>query len=179
MPSKQMRFRVFKRDGFKCAYCGQTPPSVILEVDHVIPKSKNGKDDINNYVTACFDCNRGKGVETLDVIPNTLIDNLERIKEKQEQVQAYNNYLKRLERQTKADIDVIDHIYNGTFNDWCLSDKFKNGSLRLFLSKLPTPKVMQAMALACSVKEGYSDQAIKYFCGICWNWIKNPETRDW
>lgn len=32
----------------------------MLEVDHIIPKSKGGKETINNLITACFDCNRGK-----------------------------------------------------------------------------------------------------------------------
>ena len=58
--TKKLRFEVFKRDGFKCAYCGKNPPQVTLEVDHIDPKSKGGKDDINNLVSACFDCNRGK-----------------------------------------------------------------------------------------------------------------------
>jgi len=58
--TKKIRFEVFKRDGFKCAYCGKSPPQITLEVDHIDPRSKGGKDDINNLLTACFDCNRGK-----------------------------------------------------------------------------------------------------------------------
>lgn len=38
--SKKIRFEVFKRDHFRCCYCGSAPPSVILEVDHIDPKSK-------------------------------------------------------------------------------------------------------------------------------------------
>ena len=34
---------------------------VELEVDHVIPISRGGTDDISNLKTACFKCNRGKG----------------------------------------------------------------------------------------------------------------------
>lgn len=58
--SKKIRFEVFKRDGFKCSYYGKSPPAVVLEVDHIDPKSKGGSDDINNLLSACFDCNRGK-----------------------------------------------------------------------------------------------------------------------
>ena len=58
--SKSVRFEVFKRDSFKCQYCGKSAPDVVLEVDHIIPVSKGGDNDISNLITACFDCNRGK-----------------------------------------------------------------------------------------------------------------------
>ena len=64
--SKKLRFEVFKRDNFKCQYCGKTPPEITLEVDHIKPKIKKGTDDINNLVTACFDCNRGKSDKDLE-----------------------------------------------------------------------------------------------------------------
>ena len=60
--SKKRRLDVFKRDSFQCAYCGKTPPNVVLEVDHIIPKSKSGSDDIDNLITSCFDCNRSKKI---------------------------------------------------------------------------------------------------------------------
>lgn len=55
-----LRFRIFKRDGFTCQYCGSKAPDVSLEVDHIIPVSNGGSDDESNLTTACFDCNRGK-----------------------------------------------------------------------------------------------------------------------
>jgi len=48
---------VFKRDGFKCAYCGETKD---LTLDHVIPKSKGGKSTWENLVSACVKCNNRK-----------------------------------------------------------------------------------------------------------------------
>lgn len=57
---KTLRFKVFERDEFTCQYCGKKPPKVVLEVDHIYPKSKGGTDDILNLITACLDCNRGK-----------------------------------------------------------------------------------------------------------------------
>lgn len=56
------RFRILRRDKFQCRYCGQAAPFVTLEVDHVIPVAKGGTSDDSNLITACLDCNRGKGV---------------------------------------------------------------------------------------------------------------------
>jgi hypothetical protein len=56
------RFLVLQRDGFKCVYCGRSPSDgTVLEVDHVHPRSKGGSDELHNLVTACWECNRGKG----------------------------------------------------------------------------------------------------------------------
>lgn len=58
----KLRFEIFKRDGFRCAYCGRNPKEdgVKLVIDHIIPKSKGGKLVADNLVSACYDCNSGK-----------------------------------------------------------------------------------------------------------------------
>ena len=58
---KKMRFEVFKRDSFRCQYCGRSAPDVILEVDHMVSIADGGKNTLGNLVTSCRDCNRGKG----------------------------------------------------------------------------------------------------------------------
>jgi len=58
---QKLRFEVFKRDGFTCQYCGGHPPLVSLEVDHVDPVAKGGTNAIDNLITSCEECNRGKG----------------------------------------------------------------------------------------------------------------------
>lgn len=58
--SYKVRFAVFSRDGFTCQYCGQRAPSVKLNVDHRMPRSRGGSDDMSNLITACFACNSGK-----------------------------------------------------------------------------------------------------------------------
>src|SRR5690348_290732 len=55
--SKKLRFEVFKRDGFRCQYCGAAAPDVLLVVDHVNPVAKGGKNNILNLITACEPCN--------------------------------------------------------------------------------------------------------------------------
>jgi hypothetical protein len=64
--SKRLRFEIFKRDGFKCLYCGATPAQKVLRVDHVKPVAEGGGDEPTNLVTSCFDCNAGKGPVPLD-----------------------------------------------------------------------------------------------------------------
>ena len=58
--SRSTRFEIFRDDNYTCRYCGRSAPAVVLEVEHVIPRSKGGTDRRDNLVTACFDCNRGK-----------------------------------------------------------------------------------------------------------------------
>lgn len=55
-----LRFKVLTRDNYTCRYCGAKAPDVPLHVDHVLPKSRGGKDVVDNLVTACKPCNEGK-----------------------------------------------------------------------------------------------------------------------
>lgn len=54
------RWAVLERDRFTCRYCGQFAPNVMLHVDHVVPVSEGGTDDLDNLVVACAACNQGK-----------------------------------------------------------------------------------------------------------------------
>lgn len=60
------RANVLKRDNYTCQYCGAKAgePGVILEMEHVVPRSKwNGASTPTtwtNIVTACRVCNRKK-----------------------------------------------------------------------------------------------------------------------
>lgn len=170
--TKKLRFEVFKRDDFKCAYCGKSPPEVTLEIDHIHPKSKGGKDDINNYITACFDCNRGKRDIPLDRIPNKLIDNLEVLKEKEDQIKEYRKFIQKIERRVRKDIEDVAQVYRENYPGYDLSDQFKNTSIRKFLQLLPKHEVIDSLRLAVSRKDNDGEGAIKYFCGVCWRKIK-------
>ena len=56
-----VRWTVFARDDFVCQYCGRRPPDVALEVDHRKTVANGGGNELENLVTSCVDCNRGKG----------------------------------------------------------------------------------------------------------------------
>ena len=54
------RFNVFLRDGFCCQYCDKPFLANDLTFDHVIPRSRGGKTNWENVVTACTKCNLQK-----------------------------------------------------------------------------------------------------------------------
>jgi 5-methylcytosine-specific restriction endonuclease McrA len=60
-----VRVTVLHRDSYKCIFCGRSSKQIQLEVDHIIPFSKGGNNDISNLQTLCIDCNRGKGARRL------------------------------------------------------------------------------------------------------------------
>ena len=55
------RWQVFERDNWRCVSCGRgADDGAILEVDHILPRSKGGADSLDNYQTLCRECNIGK-----------------------------------------------------------------------------------------------------------------------
>ncbi|GJQ64121.1 MAG: HNH endonuclease [Melioribacteraceae bacterium] len=56
------RKNVIKRDGYRCGYCGKR--NAELTIDHILPKSRGGKDTWDNLVTCCIKCNNKKGNQT-------------------------------------------------------------------------------------------------------------------
>jgi len=61
---------VLARDNYTCIYCGTRPGDVQrgkiinksdLTVDHILPRSRGGKDNWTNTACACYSCNHRKG----------------------------------------------------------------------------------------------------------------------
>jgi ATP adenylyltransferase len=55
-----LRYRVLKESGGRCALCGATKKERPLDVDHIKPKSKGGKNTYENLQVLCSKCNRSK-----------------------------------------------------------------------------------------------------------------------
>lgn len=58
------RRNIFARDGNHCQYCGKKFPTTELSLDHVVPRSQNGRSTWDNVVCACIECNIKKGGRT-------------------------------------------------------------------------------------------------------------------
>lgn len=66
------RANVYRRDGYCCQYCGKSFSGVELTLDHVLPRSKGGKTDWTNIVSACRPCNAHKADRTPEQARMTL-----------------------------------------------------------------------------------------------------------
>ncbi len=56
---ESIRYQVLKRDR-RCQLCGGGPEASPLQVDHIVPRSQGGSNDISNLQVLCALCNRGK-----------------------------------------------------------------------------------------------------------------------
>lgn len=57
--------RIVARDGDCCVYCGVTAGQCKLELDHLVPRSAGGSDELSNIVQACRVCNNLRRAMTL------------------------------------------------------------------------------------------------------------------
>ena len=68
LPPRRIKFtrkNIYRRDNNTCQYCGRKLPTEELNLDHVIPLSRGGKNTWDNVVCSCIECNMRKGNRTL------------------------------------------------------------------------------------------------------------------
>ena len=169
--SKRMRFNVLKRDRFTCQYCSAKPPKVPLEIDHILPVSKGGGNNIDNLITACFDCNRGKSNILLDSVPDALTQKMENKRIATEQYKKFLKIIKQEKKQMDQSIDMVCDVYSTYIEGYVLTDRSRI-SVKNFITKLGVDEVILCMEKA-GVKCG--DDIWRYFCGICWKKIKGED----
>jgi len=58
----RLRYAILERDKFRCVYCGRSPKEhgIVLQIDHIIPRSLGGATTFKNLVSCCVECNQGK-----------------------------------------------------------------------------------------------------------------------
>lgn len=67
--AKNIRHKVFEKYNHRCCECGATHEDIMLTIDHIIPRSKGGTDDISNLQVLCAACNMDKGNNTWEQPP--------------------------------------------------------------------------------------------------------------
>ena len=168
----KIRFEVFKRDGFCCAYCNRSVPEVVLEVDHIIPRAEGGGDEMENLITACWDCNRGKGATLLDSRAPVLDieTQTDLINEKERQIKAYGEAKTEQRERRNAE---FEEVWNYWFTIWNIEGTVPRyytpheNALRKWIDKLGTAEVMDAMDVSEAKFNRLNTNAVRYLAGIC------------
>jgi hypothetical protein len=145
--SKRLRFEVFKRDSFTCQYCGAQAPSVVLQVDHIQPVSKDGADDIINLVTSCGSCNIGKSNISLSDESSILkrkaqLDDLQERRDQIEMMLEWNRDLVEFDSKTVVEAARFFEAHCG--NGFQVSSYMISG-LRIQIRKYGLKEVLDSM----------------------------------
>lgn len=168
----KVRFEVFKRDNFTCRYCGRKTPEVVLEVDHVVPVAEGGTDDMDNLVTACWECNRGKGKTLLGEVSGSLSlhDQTVLMLERELQLREYNAIKERIRKREDEDIDELISYWDELADGHARQFPSRH-SLRHFLRRIPKEDIKDAMDIAMEEKGDWA--GVRYLYGILWNWVRD------
>jgi hypothetical protein len=145
--SKSIRFEVFARDAFTCQYCGQRPPDIVLELDHIHPRSKGGGDEIVNLITSCYACNRGKSARVISEVAPRPDADLAFLKVQQEiaEVKRFLAAKKKLDAMQGKAIEALQE----TWKEYLTSDSVPNS--RVFtpwISSYGVDEIEKAIKLA-------------------------------
>lgn len=124
---KSLRFEVFARDSFVCQYCGQRPPDVILEADHIHPVSRGGLDELINLITSCYDCNRGKRAKVLSEIAPRPDADLMFLRAQQEIAEA-ERFLETKRRLDAIHAKIVEALQK-TWFDYLTADTAPNNKV--------------------------------------------------
>lgn len=175
--SKAIRFEVFKRDSFRCQYCGRSAPDVILEVDHIVPVSEGGKNDLLNLVTSCRDCNRGKTNKLLS--DTSVIDRqkkqLDDMNAIREQTEMLIQWKQELFQITNSQADAIENL-SIQMTGCGFTDTGRLEIVKL-IKRFSFTEVYEAAEIAYT-KYKVVEYAFKKIGGICYNRSRQKAGED-
>ncbi|HEY4538136.1 MAG TPA: HNH endonuclease [Erysipelothrix sp.] len=203
--SKKVRFEIFKRDQFKCQYCGACAPDVVLHVDHINPVSKGGDNDLLNLITSCEPCNNGKRARLIDdksIIEKQrkMLEDLDNRREQLSMILQWRDELKKFDDELLMEVvNRVEDKVCSTVNDKGLSiikgwlTKFELNELlqaiddvREIYSKdgeLDSEKMFSLIPkVAFFNRKGDDEKAVRYIRGILKNRISYVDERkalDW
>ena len=143
----KLRFEVFKRDQFKCQYCGKAAPDVVLNVDHINPVSKGGENDILNLVTSCEDCNSGKSDRLLS--DNSILDKqrkmLEELDERRKQLQMMLEWRDELKDFDNEVAQSVADYFEQSIDDAAQVNEVGLKNINKWLKRFELHELLQAI----------------------------------
>jgi hypothetical protein len=183
--SKKVRFEIFKRDSFKCQYCGRSAPDVILQADHIHPVSKGGCDDLLNLITSCLDCNLGKLDRLLsdDAVIRKRKSQLDELQERREQLEMMIDWQRGLISIEDDALESLAQFWAELVVAFHLQPSGRK-DLRSWMGRFSAAELMEAMHTATANYLEFEggqpthesvERAWHYIPGIC---VTNQRAKD-
>jgi len=147
---KKMRFEVFKRDSFKCQYCGKSAPEVILHADHINPVYEGGRNTLTNLITSCEACNLGKGKRKLS--DNTAVEKqkaqLDELNERRIQLEMMMKWREGLNEIEDTKLKYVREKWESHAKPFTITE---NGvkNLKSIVGKFPLEVVLDSIEASC------------------------------
>jgi HNH endonuclease len=144
--SKTLRFEVFKRDSFKCQYCGAEAPNVLLHIDHIKPVAAGGTNDLTNLITACLPCNLGKRDVPLNdqVAVSKARAQMDELQERREQLELMMQWRESLRDLDQEVVERLAQYWHKYTPGWSLNDNGKQ-SIKKWLQQFSADEICKSM----------------------------------
>lgn len=152
-------------------------PDVVLEIDHVIPKSLGGDHAPGNLLTACRDCNRGKSSSQLS---DTKVEELS------DRAAHYALTMRNAAKAMQADYDDFAEWYEPfeeSWNKWVVKDTktriplpadHRVSLFQWWRAGLPFEAVEDAVSIAMT-RGVKTEDTWRYFAGVIWRMFDDYE----
>jgi len=165
--TQKTRFEVFKRDSFTCQYCGRASHDVTLEVDHIHPVASGGGNDLMNLITACYECNHGKGARLLSDNAEVVKQKarLDEMNERRIQFEMLLKWRRELETLVEKQVDEIGKVVNKLTSQTLT--QIGRTAIEKLIKRFGFQEVMEATEISFSKYD--KDYAFDKIGGICYN----------
>jgi hypothetical protein len=161
-----IRWSIFYRDGFACRYCGAQAgeEGVELHIDHALSVYEGGDNRIDNLITACQQCNVGKGARSLIDIP-TSDDVIKRITQRRAKIEALGDTIREaIEAKKELEQEIVNIKCEGYGVERTCLDPSETTIATNLVDEFGPDLVIEWYSVAASHRVP-ERQAIRYVCG--------------
>lgn len=164
--SKRLRFAVLERDGHTCQYCGLSAgeEGAVLQVDHIVPVSMGGRDEPQNLLTACRDCNAGKGSSIADS---------PKIKAPDLDAHRWARAIELAAKERRASAATEKEARGVFVENWPWSsppDDYRATISKFVRLGLGVDDIERILRQAAERSTGF-EHCWRYFCKVCWSQV--------
>ena len=135
------RTRLAEAQNWKCCFCGVRMDEMhgkrnSVTVEHVIPKSKGGTNDMANLAASCYACNNNRGTKDAETFRSSQDQKSNAVVRLEA---AVRKYVKKAQRFAEVDFKVNENIQS--FDDWFSTLRLCAKGKQMFFSEYQVANV--------------------------------------